>query len=104
MFYEYICSVRDREVRDSKYLSRRQSSPSCLVAVKRNYSSDTTTDLNFKNKIKVEIEPKILLHATLSDTRSSQFISLYLKIPLFPGFGMSKIFPGILSKTGSWKP
>ena len=42
----------------SKYLSRSQSSPSCLVAARLNYSSDTISRLNFKNKIRVKIEQK----------------------------------------------
>ena len=64
---QYIGSVHDREVRDSKHLSRSQSSPSCQVA---NYSSDTINRLIFINKIKVEIGQKILLHATHTHTKN----------------------------------
>ena len=50
---------------DSKYLSRNEPLPSCSVVARHNYSSDNISRLNFKNKIKVEIEPKILLNATV---------------------------------------
>ena len=49
-----------------KYLSSSQSFPSYQVAVRTNYSSEIISRLNFKKKkIKVEIEPKILLHTTV---------------------------------------
>ena len=44
-----------------KYRSRSQSSSSCLVAARLNYSSDTISRLNFKKKINAEVGPKILL-------------------------------------------
>ena len=50
VFCKYICSVLNREVRVLKYFGRSQSSPSCLVVVKINYSSDTISRLNFKKK------------------------------------------------------
>ena len=77
-FCEYICSVLDREVRCSKYRSRSQSSPSCLVAARLNYSSDTIIRLNFKKEIKVEIEPKILLRAiAFAKSRKIEHMSIF---------------------------
>ena len=45
---QYIFSVLDRGMCGLKYLSRSQSFPSYQVATRLNYSSDTTSRLNFK--------------------------------------------------------
>ena len=47
MVCECICSVRDRGVRELKYLSGSQSFSSYLVATRFTYSSDTIRRLNF---------------------------------------------------------
>ena len=49
------CSVNifvlfHREVHGSKHFSRSQFLPSCYVAVRPNYSSDTLSRLNFEKK------------------------------------------------------
>ena len=90
MVCEYICFVRDREVCGSMYLSKSQSSPRCLVVARLNYSSDNISRLNFKNKIKIEIEPKILLNATVLKMQvgTSQRLKINVQFdnPFFPSY------------------